>query len=168
MSSGVSPRIQGELQHGNARRIELHDYRRLDARRHQRTNRVGGGNDLRNRQVEIDVGLEIDLLHRQTIEGLRLHVLDAIDVGTDGILAVGADALLHLRRGQTGVLPDDRHHRDAYLWEDVRRHRPQRRTPQKQDQCRHHVEGVREPQCKSNNSHFRSLRRCRFRKRGET
>jgi len=35
--------------------------------------------------------LEVDLLDRdRTIECLRFHVLDAVDVGADGILAIGA------------------------------------------------------------------------------
>jgi len=60
-----------------------------DAGGHQSPNGIRRRNDLRNSKVEIDVRLEVDLLDRQTIEGLRLHVLDAVNVGADGILAVG-------------------------------------------------------------------------------
>lgn len=146
-------RIETELQDWNAGGIELHDDRRLDARRHQGADGVRRRNDLRNGKVEIDVRLEVDLLDRQTIEGLRFHVLDAVDVGADGILAVGGDALLHFRRGEAGVLPNQRHHGDANLWKDIRRHRPDRGEAEKQNQRRHHIECVRKPQCKSNDAH---------------
>ena len=49
-------RIEAELQHGNARRIELHDDGRLNARRHQGANGVGGGDDLRDSEVELTSG----------------------------------------------------------------------------------------------------------------
>ena len=157
-------RIETELQHGNARRIELHDDRRLDAGRHQRANGVGRGDDLRDGEVEIDVRLEVDLLDRQTVEGLRFHVLDAVDVGADGILAVGADALFHFRRGEAGVLPDDRHHRNTDFRKDIRRHRSDRGDAEKQDQRRHHVERVRKSQRESNNAHGLSFTRAPARK----
>ena len=147
-------RIQAELQDRNARCIELHDDRRLDAGRHQGANGIRGGDDLRDGEVEIDVRLEVDLLDRQTVKGLRFHVLDAVDVGADGILAVGADALFHFRRGEAGVLPDDRHHRNADFRKNIRRHRPDRGDAEKQDQGRQHIERVRKPQRKTNNAHI--------------
>ena len=79
--------------------------------------------DLRDGEVEIDVRLEIDLLNRQAIQGLRLDVLDAVDVRADRVLAVGGDALLHLGRAEAGVAPDHRHDRDPDLGKDVGRHR---------------------------------------------
>ena len=152
-------RIEAELQHGNARRIELHDNRRLDAGRHQRANRIRRGHDLRDSEVEIHVRLEVELLDRQTIEGLHFHVLDAVDVGADGILAVGADALFHFRRGEAGVLPDNRHHGNADFRENIRRHRADRGDAEKQDQGGQHVECVRKSQRKSNNAHNLSFTR---------
>ena len=74
---------QADLQDRNARGIELHDDRRLDSGRHQRADCVRRRDDLRDREVEIDVRLEVDLLDRQTVQGLRLHVLDAVDVRAD-------------------------------------------------------------------------------------
>ena len=100
---------------------------------------------MRDSEVEVDVRLEVNLLDRQTIEGLRFHILDAVDVRADGILAVGGDALFHFRRGETGVLPDHGDHRDLNFWEYVRRHRPDGGDAEKQDQCRQHIEGVRKP-----------------------
>src|SRR3982074_1830556 len=65
---------------------------------------------------------------------LRFHVLDAVDVGADGILAVGADALFHFRRGEAGVLPYDGHHRNADFRKNIGRHRSDGGDAQKQDQ----------------------------------
>ena len=138
-------RIEAELQHRNARRIELHDDGRLNAGWHQGANGVGGGDDLRDSEVDVDVRLEVDLLDRQTIEGLRFHVLDAVDVRADGILAVGGDALFHFLRRQAGILPDHGDYRDADFRKYVRRHRPDGDNTEEQDECRQHIEGVRKP-----------------------
>ena len=138
-------RVGGEadLQHRHARGVELHDDGRLDAGWHQGADRVGPRHDLGDREVEIDVGLEVDLLHREAGHGLGLDVLDAADVGRDGVLAVGGDALLHLGRAEPGVAPDHRHHRDLDLGEDVGAHGPGGDAAQEQDQRRRDVECVR-------------------------
>src|SRR5258708_5456659 len=65
---------------GNARGIVLHHDRRLDAGRHQGADCIRRRDDLRDGEVEIDVGLKIDLLDRDAVECLSLHVLDAGDV----------------------------------------------------------------------------------------
>jgi hypothetical protein len=61
------------------------------------------------------------------------------------------------RRGEAGVLPDDRHHWNTDFRKDVRRHRPDGGDAKKNDQRCQHVESVREPQRKSNNGHDLSL-----------
>ena len=53
------------------------------SRRHQGADRIGAGDDLRDREVEIDVGLEKDLLNRDAVERLRLDILDAVDARAD-------------------------------------------------------------------------------------
>ena len=57
------------------------------------------------------------------------------------------------RRGEAGVLPDDRHHWNTDFRKDVRRHRSDGGDAKKNDQRCQHVESVREPQRKSNNGH---------------
>ena len=57
-------RIETELQNRNARRIELHNDRRLDPGRHERTDCVGRRYDLCNREIEIYIRLKIDFLDR--------------------------------------------------------------------------------------------------------
>src|SRR6202022_2543968 len=146
-------RIQAELQDRNARRIELHDDRRLDAGRHQGANGIRSGDDLRDSGAEFGVRVEIDLLDGQTIESLRFHVLDAVNVSADGILTVGADALFHFRRGETGVAPDDSHHWNTDFRKNIRRHRSDGGDAQKQDQGGDHIECVRKSQGETNNAH---------------
>ena len=56
----------------------MHDDRRLDAGRHQRADRIGRGNNLRDRKFEIDVRLEVNFDHRQAVQGLGFDVLDPL------------------------------------------------------------------------------------------
>src|SRR6202042_1610352 len=150
-------RVETELQHRNARGVVLYNDRRLDAGRQQGANGIGRGDDLRDREVDIDARLEIKLLDRHTIDGLRFHVLDAADARTDRIFTVGGDALFHLRRGETGILPDHRHYRNIDLRKDVGRHRADRGEAEKQDQGRQHIKRVRKLQREANNAHDRPL-----------
>ncbi len=144
---------QAELEDRNARSIVLHDNRRLDADWHKRANGIRCRNDLRDREVEIDVRLKVDLLDREAVQGLRLDVLDAGHVGAHGVLAVCRNALLHLRRAEAGVLPDHGHDRNVDLREDVGRHGANRRDAEKQNQGGQHIEGMGKSQRKSNDAH---------------
>jgi hypothetical protein len=110
-----------------------------------------------NREVEIYIRLKIDFLDRQTVQGLRLHILDAIDVGADRILTVGADALLHFRCAERGILPDHRHDRDSDLRKDVGRHRPDCGDTEKKNESCQHIKGMRKSQRESNNAHLLAL-----------
>ena len=122
-------------------------------RRHEGADRIGGRDDLRDRQLQVHIRLEIDLLDDDPGQGLGLHVLDAVDRRTDGILAVGCDSRLHLVGRQARVLPDDADHRDADLWEDVGRRRLDRADAQKQDQDRDNIESVREAERELDDAH---------------
>ena len=144
---------QADLQHRHAGGVVLHDDRRLDARRHQHADVIRRRDDLRDRQIEIDVGLKIDLLDRDAVERLRLDVLDPVDAGADRIFAVGGDALLHLRRAEPGVLPDHRDDRDLDLRKNVGRHRQDRGDAEKQDESGKHIKGVRQPAARNERSH---------------
>ncbi len=144
---------QAYLQNRDARRIELHHRRGLDSRRQRRADAVGRRHDLRDGEVEIDVRLEKNLLHREPGQGLSLDVLDAVDVRTDRILAVSGDALVHLRRAKTGIAPDHRHDRNIDFRKDVRGHFPGCDDAQKQDKRRDHIECVRKSQSETNNAH---------------
>ena len=132
----------------------MHDDRRLNACRQQRSDRIGRRNDLGDREVQIDVRLEVDLLNGQPVQRLGFHVLDAVDVRADRILAVGSDALLHLGRAEAGVLPDHRNYRNIDLRKNVRRHRIDRADAQEQYQRSNHIECMRKPQSEANDSHL--------------
>ena len=88
---------QAELQDWNARSIVTHDDRRIDSSRQEHAYVIGRRNDLRDREIDVDVRLKEDLLDGNAVQRLRFHVLDAGYARADRVLAVGADALLHLR-----------------------------------------------------------------------
>ncbi len=146
-------RAEAELQDRDARRVVLHDDRRLDAGRQQRADRIGRRDDLRDREVEIDVGLEVDLLDRDAVERLRLDVANVADVGADRVLAVGGDPRLHLGRREPGFLPDHRDDGDVDLGKNIGRHRRDRADPEKDDQRGEHIECVRQAQREANQAH---------------
>ena len=57
-------------------------------------------------------------------------------------MAVGRKALLHFGRVEAGELPDHRYDGDVDLGEYVGRHFDDRGDAEKQNQRRHHIEGV--------------------------
>src|SRR5271165_367884 len=122
-----------DLQHRDAGGVVLHDERRLNPWRHQQPDVVRRRNDLCDRKIDTDVRLKIDLLDRDAVQSLRLDILDPTDGGAHRVFAVGGDALLHLGRAETGVLPDHSDDRDVDLRKNVRRHRPERGDAEKQD-----------------------------------
>jgi hypothetical protein len=89
---------EAQLQHRNARGVVTHDDRRIDPRRQEHADIVRGRNDLRDGQVNIDVRLKEYLLDGNAVERLRFHIFDAGYARADRVLAVGRNALLHLRR----------------------------------------------------------------------
>jgi hypothetical protein len=159
---------KAQLQYRNTRGIVRNYDRRLDAHRHQGADCIRRRHDLSDGEVEVDVGLEGNLLHRDAVESLRFHVLDAGHASADRVLAVGGDALLHLRHAQAGVLPDHRHHRNVDLREDVLRHDHDGRAAEKHDKGGHDVKGVRKFQRKSNDAHVDLRVLARFRGLAET
>src|SRR4029079_12563647 len=143
-----------ELKNRNTRRVELHDDRRLNSDRQERSDRIRGRYDLRDCKVEIYVRLKIDFLNRQSIKRLRLHILDAVDVGADRILAVSGDALFHFRRAKTSVLPNHGDHRDLNFREDISWHRADCRDADKDNERGKHVERIRVSQREADDAHF--------------
>src|SRR4029077_20903351 len=116
-------------------------------------NAVRRRDDLRDGEVEIDVRLKVDLLHRQTVHGLRFHVLDAVDAGADCVLTVGGYALLHFRRAETGVTPDHRDHRYPDFRKNIARHSANGGRTEEENQGRQHIECVWKSQRESNDTH---------------
>jgi len=110
--------------------------------RQQHADEIRRRNDLRDRDIEAHVRLKIDPLDRDPIQRWGLDILDPVGAGANRILAVGGDALLHFRRVEPGVLPDDCDHRDIDLRKNICRHHPEGGEAEKQDQHRQHREGV--------------------------
>ena len=133
---------EAELQYRYGRRVELHDDGRLDARRHQGADEVGRRDDLADGEIDVDVGLEENLFDRDAGQRLALDVADVADARADRVLAVGGDALLHLLRGQAGVLPDDGDDRDVDRRENVLRRGDDRAAAQEQHEECQHIERV--------------------------
>ena len=144
---------QAELQHGHARRVILDNDRRLDARRHERPDRVRGGNDLRYREIDVHAGLKVDLLDDDPFQRLRLDVLYSRHARADRILAIGRDADFHLLRAKPGILPDDRDDRNFNLREDVLGRGQDGGNAEENNQDCKNIESMRKTQREPNNTH---------------
>ena len=81
--------------------------------RHGRDLRDGGGNR--------DLGLEINLHHRNAHQGLRLNMVDIVDRGGQRAFGQGDDAAGHIHGRKALVLPDDADHRNIDVGENVGR-----------------------------------------------
>ena len=69
-------------------------------------------------------------------------MLNVIDVGGDGALEVGDNALLHLLRREAVVDPEDRNDRDVDVGEDIDRHGGDGAPAEDGDENSHDDEGV--------------------------
>ncbi len=92
------------------------------------------------RKIEIHIGLKEDLLNRNAVDGLRLDISDPVHARRQRILAVGRNTLLHLRRAEPGILPNDGYDRDVNLGKDIGRHRQDGRRAEEQDERGEHIE----------------------------
>ncbi len=92
---------------------------RLDSGRQQRADGIAGRDHLSDGEVDIDVRLKEYLDYGDSLKCLGLHVADIINVGADGILTIGRDALIHFLRRQPGLLPYHRDDRDIDVWKYV-------------------------------------------------
>ncbi len=92
------------------------------------------------RKIEIHIGLKEDLLNRNAVDGLRLDISDPVHARRQRILAVGRNTLLHLRRAEPSILPNDGYDRDVNLGKDIGRHRQDGRRAEEQDERGEHIE----------------------------
>ena len=142
-----------EHQNGHAGSVVLDDEWRIGTGRQAAQLHLADGRYLGYGVADIDVRLEENLDDSQAVERLRLDVLDVVDRGGHAALAVGHDAVGHLRRGEAVEVPHHRHHRDIDVGKDVRRHRQDAEDAENQNQKREHDKGVRSPQRKPDNPH---------------
>ena len=123
-----------KLQDGHAGGVVLDDVGRGGARRKDAQQRLRDGRDLRQRQFDLGVGLEVDADHRDAVVGLRFDVLDIVDGGGHGALEDGDDALFHLLGREAAVGPDDADDRNIDIGEDIHRHGDDRAAAEDGDQ----------------------------------
>ncbi len=122
--------------------------------------RLRDGGDLRQRQFDLGVGLEVDARHGDAAIGLRFDVLDVVDGGGHGALEDGDHALFHLVGREAGIVPDDADDGDIDVRKDIHRHRNDGGDAKNGDQQRHDDEGIGAPEGESDYPHrnFRGLK----------
>ena len=79
---------EAELQNRHARRVVLQDLRRERARRHVAHRDLALRDDLREREIDLHVRMEVDADGRDALVRLRLDMLDADDVDGERALEV--------------------------------------------------------------------------------
>ena len=134
---------QAELDHWNrGSRIDDHQ-RRRSSRRQEAQERLRDRASLRERRLNVGVGLKVDLNDGDAIERLRLCVFDVIHQRGDSALDVAGDALFHLLRLEAGEGPDQTDNGNINLWKDVRGRPHQHKRRQKDDHEGHNDKRIR-------------------------
>ena len=80
------------------------------------------------------------------VERFRLDIFYIVDRGRNRVLAEGRNLLRHLIGGKAPMLPDNGHDRDVDLGKNIGRRVFDRARTEKQNEQRHHNEGVWTPQ----------------------
>ena len=91
------------MQDRHARRVVLQNVGGKHPRRHLAQRGLHGGRDLRHRHVDLDVRMEIDADGGVAEIRLRFDVFNVVDVGRQGALEIGGDALFHLLGSEPGI-----------------------------------------------------------------
>src|ERR1035437_1238218 len=134
--------LQAELDDGHAGSVVLDDARWCGPGREGAEQGLSDGGDLREREFDFGVGLEVDAGHGDPAVGLRLDVLDIVNGSGHGPLEDGDHALFHLFGGQAVVGPDDADHRDIDIGKDIDRHRDDGGDAKDGDDDGNHDKGI--------------------------
>ncbi len=121
--------------------------------RHLAQCRLHGRGHLGHRHIDFDVRVEVDLDDAVAAVGLRLDVLDVVDVRSEAALETGDDALFHFFGRQSGINPQDADDRDIDIGKDIHRHSDDGRPAQDGDQDRHDDKGIRAAKSQPDNPH---------------
>jgi hypothetical protein len=119
--SACSESPSPERESCNTRRAIADDQRRSGAGRKLAELCLCNGGDLRDGGGNIGAWLKKDLDDRNTIQRLRLNVLNVIDGCGHGPLKRSCDSITHLLRRESSVVPNDGDDRDVYIGEDISR-----------------------------------------------
>jgi hypothetical protein len=120
---------------------------------HQVADRVAGRDDLAHREIDVDVGLKVDLFDTDAGQNLRLDVPHVVDARADRIFAVGRYPLLHFFRREARVLPDQRDDGDVDPRKDILGRAQDRARAKHQHGQRHDIERMRIFQSKAYDPH---------------
>ncbi len=131
------------MQDGDAGRIVFKNIAGQHTRRHLADGAGHLRGDLRDGHVDLDVGVEVDPNHGDAVVGLRFDVFDVVDVGGEAALKIRNDALFHLLRGKTRVLPEHADDGDVNIGENIHRHGDDGGHAQEGDENGHDHEGIR-------------------------
>ena len=87
----------------------------------QLQHRLRSGRHLRERGIDVDVGLKEDLDDAVAGQGLGLDMFDVVDLGAQRALVIVYDAARHVLGRQPVVGPHDRDDRNSDVGKDVGR-----------------------------------------------
>lgn len=90
---------------------------------------LGDRGDLRDGSGNVYVRLEVDLFHGDAVECLRLDMLDIVDRSGQCAFGQSDNAVSQVHGRQALVLPDNAHHRDINVWENIDRRVQDREWP---------------------------------------
>ena len=128
---------QRELNDRHARGVEAQHIGRSDAGRQKFEHRLRGRRHLGDGEVDLHIGLEIDLDDAVARQGLRLDVLDIVDLRGQRALVKIDNASRHLVWRQAVIGPHHADDRNADVGKNVGRCLDPRLDPENQDQHRH-------------------------------
>src|SRR5882724_460233 len=117
--------------------------------------------NLGNGSTDIRTRMEKDFDHTDAVQRLRLYVLNIVHDGRQVTLLKNDDSIRHLRRSESGEIPNDAYHGDAYIRKNICGSAKRRKRSQDQDQNSEHHERVGPPERESNNPH--KLPHCDYR-----
>ncbi len=140
LAHGVA--LQAELDDRHAGGVVLDDAGRRGPGGQGAKQGLRDGGDLRHREFDFGVRLEVDAGDRRAAIRLRLDVLDVVDRGGHGALEVGDDALFHLFGGEAVVAPDNADYGDIDIGKDIDRHRNDSGNAKNGDEERNYDERI--------------------------
>ncbi len=121
--------------------------------RHLAQGRLHGSRDLGDGHIDLDVGMEVDFYDAVAAVGLRLDVLDVVDVRGETALEAGDHAFFHLFGRESGIDPQNAHDRDIDIGKDIDRHGDDGGTAQDGNQNRHDDERIGAGKSQPDNPH---------------
>ena len=141
------------LQNRHARSGILNDERRRRPWRQKAQKGLRDRRHLRDGGLNIGGGAEVNLHYGHTGKRLRIDVVNVIDERSQSALGGRSDAICHLLRCQTLIVPNDANDRDVDFRKDIRRGSQDDDRRKDQYQQRHHHKRVGPAQRECNNPH---------------